>query len=297
VQTGQPSPGRGDGLVRRLAVGHGRGRALPRTLADAAIAAAIGLTAALANPAPADANLRLASDNASPRQLFWGSGDQMRYRFEVAGQEERQVRVVAVHRRTGDVVKRWRRDVEPGGRYSVTWKGFSKGRPAPAGRYFFRVQDLENGARASRQRSDGTRGSALRHHRFPVSGPVDWGDGWGAGRNHRGQDLFTPCGRPVLAARAGRVTWKRFQAGGAGYYVVIRGARNDRDYVYMHLQKRRPVRVGDRVETGQRIGFVGATGNASGCHLHFELWRGRWYDGGRPLPSVTRNLRRWNRWS
>jgi murein DD-endopeptidase MepM/ murein hydrolase activator NlpD len=75
--------------------------------------------------------------------------------------------------------------------------------------------------------------------------------------------------------------------------VVIRGARNNRDYVYMHLKKHRPVRVGDRVETGQRIGSVGATGNASGCHLHFELWRGRWYEGGRALPSVTRNLRRW----
>jgi murein DD-endopeptidase MepM/ murein hydrolase activator NlpD len=297
MRAGKPSPGRGDGLARRFGFRPVRPGTLARALAGAAIVAAVGLTGALANPTSAEANLRLAFDNANPRQLFWGSGDRMRYRFEIAGQQGREVRVVAVHRPTGDVVKRWRRDAEPGERYNVAWKGFSKGRPAPAGRYFFRVQDIDNGVRASRQQSDGTRASALRHHRFPVAGQVDWGDGWGAGRNHRGQDLFAPCGRPVFASRAGRVTWKRFQAGGAGYYVVIRGARNNRDYVYMHLKKRRPVRVGDRVETGQRIGFVGATGNASGCHLHFELWRGRWFDGGRAVPSVTRELRRWNRWS
>ena len=37
---------------------------------------------------------------------------------------------------------------------------------------------------------------------------------------------------------------------------------------------RRRSRPGDRVYTGQRIGAVGDTGNARGCHLHFEMWRG-----------------------
>lgn len=282
MEAGQPSQGRRREITRRFAV--------------VVIAAAVGLAATSVAPAPAGAEVRLAFENTKPAQLFWGSGERMRYRFEVAGQRKRKVRVVAVHGPSGDAVKRWSREAQPGSRETIAWRGFSNGKPAPAGRYFFRVHDTSNGTRASREGSNGTRRSALRHHRFPVPRKVDWGDGWGAGRGHKGQDLFASCGAPVLAARAGRVTWKRYQGGGAGYYVVIRGARNNRDYVYMHLKKRRPVRVGERVNSGQRIGSVGATGNASGCHLHFELWRGRWYDGGRALPSVTRALRRWNRW-
>jgi len=44
------------------------------------------------------------------------------------------------------------------------------------------------------------------------------------------------------------------------------------DYVYMHLRDVALVGTGDRVLTGEPIGFVGQTGRASGCHLHFEIW-------------------------
>jgi murein DD-endopeptidase MepM/ murein hydrolase activator NlpD len=47
---------------------------------------------------------------------------------------------------------------------------------------------------------------------------------------------------------------------------------------------------GDQVFTGQQIGVVGDTGDASACHLHFEIWTAPgWYDGGHvidPLPSL-----------
>ena len=55
----------------------------------------------------------------------------------------------------------------------------------------------------------------------------------------------------------------------------------------MHLRRRALVRKGERVRTGQRVGYVGDTGSASGCHLHIELWTSPgWYRGGRPFDSL-----------
>jgi murein DD-endopeptidase MepM/ murein hydrolase activator NlpD len=49
------------------------------------------------------------------------------------------------------------------------------------------------------------------------------------------------------------------------------------------------VREGQTVKTGQLVGYVGTTGSSSACHLHFELWDGLWWNGGRaidPLPFL-----------
>jgi murein DD-endopeptidase MepM/ murein hydrolase activator NlpD len=67
------------------------------------------------------------------------------------------------------------------------------------------------------------------------------------------------------------------------------------DYVYMHLASAPLVDKGDRVRTGQLIGYVGDTGAASGCHLHFEMWKAPgWYSGGSPFNPLA-SLLAWDR--
>jgi murein DD-endopeptidase MepM/ murein hydrolase activator NlpD len=128
---------------------------------------------------------------------------------------------------------------------------------------------------------------------FPIEGRHSYGDGLGAGRGHEGQDIFANCGKRVVAARPGRVRWIDYQRSGAGHYVVVKGRKYD--YVYMHMLKRLSVRRGERVGAGEQIGRVGSTGRASGCHLHFEMWRKPgWYRGGR-LTNPKPFLKRWDR--
>ena len=56
-----------------------------------------------------------------------------------------------------------------------------------------------------------------------------------AGHTHQGQDIAAAEGTPVVAPHAGTVKAVRYQASGAGHYVVLDGAGEERDYVFMHL--------------------------------------------------------------
>jgi murein DD-endopeptidase MepM/ murein hydrolase activator NlpD len=201
----------------------------------------------------------------------------------------------------GNAVQRWNPgSVAPGAPQQLEWDGRAGGAPAPEGRYEFRVFPIAaaaaDGGGEPPLVADSFR---LLEHKFPVRGKHDYGGQqavFGAGRGdhaHQGQDVMAACGTPLVAARGGVVRFKAFQSR-AGNYVVIAGEGGDADYVYMHLQGPALVDRGDRVLTGQRIGNVGDTGRASGCHLHFELWGPPgWYEGGKafdPLP----HLRAWD---
>jgi murein DD-endopeptidase MepM/ murein hydrolase activator NlpD len=123
---------------------------------------------------------------------------------------------------------------------------------------------------------------------FPVAGAHTIGDGFGAarsGHSHQGQDVFAACGTPLVAVSRAKVKWVRFQ-GAAGNYVVIRNKKLHQDYMYAHLAARASVSKGQVVQPGQQIGIVGQTGNARGCHLHFELWLGKYYRGGHPVDPL-----------
>jgi murein DD-endopeptidase MepM/ murein hydrolase activator NlpD len=118
---------------------------------------------------------------------------------------------------------------------------------------------------------------------FPVQGPYSLG-GEGAkfgarreGHTHQGQDIVAAAGTPIVAPRAAFVSWRAYQADGAGHYVVLHGD-DARDYVFMHLQTGSiAVQKGQAVTAGSQIGAVGSTGHSDGPHLHFEIWPDGWY--------------------
>lgn len=88
---------------------------------------------------------------------------------------------------------------------------------------------------------------------------------------HDGVDLAAPLGTPVHAAASGRVV----EAGRApdGAVVVAIQHADGTMTRYAHLEPDLPVRVGAEVRAGDVIGSVGLTGETTGPHLHFELWR------------------------
>ncbi len=241
---------------------------------------------------------RIERAGASPRKIFLGGPRRAKFRFRWDGLRTRKLLVKVVKVSNGNIRKRIRLGkVEPGERKRVAWNGKirRKGAWLAQGRHAFRV--FANGERARvRKRNSTHQRFRFFRHRFPVQGRHTYGDGLGAGRGHQGQDLFGRCGSKIRAARGGRVQTRAYQSS-AGYYVVIDGRGTGRDYVYMHLRRKQRPKEGSWVKTGQVIGRMGATGNASGCHLHFELWSAPgWYEGGRPL-APTKPLRRWDRWS
>jgi murein DD-endopeptidase MepM/ murein hydrolase activator NlpD len=89
-------------------------------------------------------------------------------------------------------------------------------------------------------------------------------------RPHHGLDYAAPAGTPVSAVGNGTVTFSGYK-GQYGNLVVIRHPNNWKTY-YGHLSRiAKGARSGAKVTQGQVIGFVGATGLATGPHLHYEL--------------------------
>ncbi len=92
---------------------------------------------------------------------------------------------------------------------------------------------------------------------------------------HDAIDIGAPEGSAVVAAAAGTVIyagWKEAGSDGYGGGIVVWISHNGKLYTtYNHLSAEY-VRVGQTVKAGQRIGRVGMTGNATGPHLHFEVW-------------------------
>jgi murein DD-endopeptidase MepM/ murein hydrolase activator NlpD len=124
----------------------------------------------------------------------------------------------------------------------------------------------------------------------------DWGDDReGGARHHTGLDIMAPGGTPALAAADG-VVERLWQSAAGGNTIYLRSADRAWTYYYAHLAGYAPgLHEGSRVRAGERIGFVGDTGNAGAgnTHLHFGVTRmrggERWYQGEpvNPYPLLT----------
>ena len=144
---------------------------------------------------------------------------------------------------------------------------------------------------------------------FPIAGGASYSDTWHAprsgGRLHKGQDLFAPKMRQIVAVADGRVSWLRIEEEGvlSGRMLTL----TDEDgwsYRYIHLNNDNPgtddgaaprhltvldgIDVGTRVKAGQPLGYVGDSGNAEGTapHIHFEMLTpsGEQFN---PMPSLA----------
>jgi murein DD-endopeptidase MepM/ murein hydrolase activator NlpD len=211
--------------------------------------------------------------------------------FTVDAPQAMTVEVQLTNADTGELVRSWSVQAAPGAPSQVVWDGRGAAGVAAAGNYAFRLGGAASGATAETAGAETS--FAYADHLFPIRGRHNLGytdtNNFGGGRGHKGQDMFARCGTRLAAARGGRVKYAGFHSA-AGYYTVIDGAETGTDYVYMHMLAPPLVQTGQRVFTGQKIGEVGETGRATGCHLHFEMWSAPgWYNGGKaldPLPSL-----------
>ena len=102
--------------------------------------------------------------------------------------------------------------------------------------------------------------SSYGYREHPVRGEANF---------HGGVDLAADRGTPIVASRSGTVKYAEYIENDAGYWVLI-DHLDGFESAYMHMDKY-IVTEGQFVVAGQVIGYCGATGVATGNHLHFEI--------------------------
>lgn len=258
--------------------------------------------------APSAGTLTLVSAETSPRKSFYYGYRYPKLTFTIGSSQAENDLQVEVVNSAGEVVKTfYRENVAPDVATKVRWDGTTnEGRPARNGRYSFRIgPQAATPTPAARKATASTSLSlnfAFYGYAFPVLGPHEFGMGAGrfgaprSGHTHQGQDVMAACGTPLVAARGGTVQYAGYE-GNAGNYIVIDGRGTPNDFMYAHLAEPSPLHTGEAVRTGQPIGVVGETGDAVGCHLHFEMWGPPgWYQGGSPFDPLP-YLEKWDAYS
>jgi murein DD-endopeptidase MepM/ murein hydrolase activator NlpD len=194
------------------------------------------------------------------------------------------------------------RDIQPGDRYRLAYE--REARPdGTARRRKILIAELENNGRLypALHFSSGETGGYYDHtgaslrtafRRYPVDYVrITSAFAWrryhpvlGVYRGHMGTDFGAPTGTRILAAGDGTVTF----AGRRGGYGNVVELRHPGGYttLYAHMSRfATGMRSGRAVKQGEVIGYVGATGLATGPHVHYELRR-----NGQPLDARTAKL-------
>jgi murein DD-endopeptidase MepM/ murein hydrolase activator NlpD len=256
--------------------------------------------------APSAGALTLIGAETSPRKSFYFGYRYPRLSFTISSSQPQNDLRIDVINEAGEAVKTfYREDVAPNLPTKIRWDGTSnEGRPARNGRYSFRIGP-QTAAPPARQATKSTALSLsfdFYGYAFPILGKHEFSMGAGrfgaprSGHTHQGQDVMAACGTPLVAARGGQVQYAGYQ-GAAGNYLVIDGKGTSSDFMYAHLAEPSPLQTGETVRTGQPIGIVGDTGDATACHLHFEMWSPPgWYEGGSPFDPLP-YLEKWDAYS
>lgn len=114
-----------------------------------------------------------------------------------------------------------------------------------------------------------------------MSWPVRGGGNYISQYYHTGHwalDIAADYGSTVVAAAAGRVTFAGWKSNGGGWQVWISHGGNL--YTTYNHMSAITVSAGESVSRGEQVGRVGQSGDATGPHLHFEVWVGPIWDGG-----------------
>ena len=248
------------------------------------VISALGSPVVSARPLTVVAELPATDDAGGLSKLIAGGQRQASVAYTTSATPPAGARVEAVRVSSGAVVRSW--PLTTGGG-EIRWDGFAHDVPAATGTYVLRLNDAAAPVAAISAGSDAQ--FDLVEGFFPIRGAHQLASTptqrFGGPRGHQGSDNFAACGTPLAAWTKGVVQIVGFQ-GAAGNYVVV--ARPDGEaYVYMHMRARALVNVGQKVFAGERLGYVGDTGDAEGCHLHIETWTTPgYYRGGHPVDSL-----------
>ncbi len=157
----------------------------------------------------------------------------------------------------------------------------AKGEPIPTPKPPKQAPSVKSGgSKSSPPRSRSTPKGPTRYTGGSMAWPVAGGyvsQGYHYG--HYGIDIAADHGTRVKAAAGGRVIFAGWKSNGGGYQVHI--SHGSGLYTTYNHMSSVSVGTGQYVSKGQQVGRVGATGYATGPHLHFEVWKGRIWDGGR----------------
>lgn len=140
-------------------------------------------------------------------------------------------------------------------------------------------RNAEEAARLAAQK-DAHSGSSMfaspLHHALIVTSPYGYRvhPVLGYRKLHMGVDLASACGEQQFASLGGRVVSTQWEGAGGNTVTINHGLIGGVSWVtkYRHMSQF-AVAPGELVDQGQLIGYTGATGRVTGCHVHFEIWK------------------------